>query len=88
MHESLQALKAALGYAKFDDISIHNRTLTLIDEIGSDLEVQEYAPSPDVSIAQQELTEAIDNYDQEVEALDRAVKESREETPAEEEEEG
>lgn len=88
MHESLQALRSALAYANFDDIAIHNRTLTLVDELGNDLEQQEYEPNPDVSIAQSELTNAVDNYDQEVEQLDRAVKESKEESAIDEEDDG
>jgi hypothetical protein len=68
MHKSTQAIREALGYATFQDMVIHNRTLKLLDRLGTDLTSREYIASPEVEIAIRELIQGIDNYDREAKA--------------------
>lgn len=84
MHESVKALKTALGYAEFKDVAIHNRTLKLLDELGTDLDAAGYEPGPDVEIATHELEEAENDYDREVEDIEAAIN-SAEPEPEDEE---
>lgn len=77
MHATMKSLRNALGYAKFQDVTVHNRTLVLLDELGQDLDSLEYDPAPDAELARKELENAMNEYDQEVESLNKAIEDAK-----------
>lgn len=79
MHSTIQALKNALAYAKFNDSELKEATEKLVEEIGKDLDEELYEPSPDTVTAESELNSAMNNLDESVEGINATIQRVKDE---------
>lgn len=75
MHQVATALTNALAYAKFQTPDIERATKNLINELGEELDDEDYEPGTGVEQAIEALEGELDSADTSSEKLDEALEE-------------
>jgi hypothetical protein len=88
MHPTIQALKNALSYAKFQDDEIESATHALVIELGNDLdqndENAQYEHGSKVERAQTALEVAMNDFDASRESTSALIEDAKDEVVTEE----
>lgn len=87
MHPAMQTLRNALAYAKFSDGDLRDATLEVVDQIGVELQEEDYELGPQAEGAVAELETCLNNIDSSSEATDEAIRTAASEAGEEDEEE-
>lgn len=74
MHQALAALKNVLGYAKFADPDIKDAADTLCEQLGSELESEEYEMGSGVEVSLRELEDVLNRTDSASEDTEEAIR--------------
>lgn len=68
--QQIKSIKSALGHSEFPDNDIYLAVIELLDAIGNDLEDVGYEASTKTELKQEELEEAVLNYEESLDEED------------------